>query len=137
METRPATEEDVPAILEISRTTPWDKEKYLRRQVTLGHVLVAVIDSTVVGFVAWNHEFFSLACIYLIAVAPNYRKQGIATRLFDVVEAACKGERLFSSTNLSDTRMQRFFELRGYRRSGELDIDPGNPEVFFQLDPRT
>jgi GNAT superfamily N-acetyltransferase len=134
MSVRLATTDDVAAIFEIAATTPWDKNEYLRRQVDVGHVLVATEAERVVGFVAWNFEFFSLPFIWLVAVLPAYRRRGIASLLFDAVEAACAGWRLYSSTNLSHSVMQNFLEKRGYSPVGEVDLDPGDPEVFYRLD---
>ena len=130
---RQATERDIAAVVEISRTTPWDKERYLRRQVDQGDLFVAVDKNAAVGFVVWNHEFFSLPFIWLVVVSPAHRKKRIATALLDFVEARCEGKRIFSSTNLSNDAMRRILERRGYRRAGEVDVDPGDPEIFYQL----
>lgn len=133
---RTALPADVGAILAIAATTAWDKDDVICREVGNGNVLVAGDDTSLAGFLVWNCEFFTLAFVWLVAVAPALRGQGVAALLFDAVETKCKGRRLFSSTNLSHTAMQRFLERRGYRRSGEIDLDPGDPEVFYQLDPR-
>lgn len=135
MKIRTAIPADVDAILAIAATTAWDKDDFLRSEVGSGNVLVADDGASIAGFLAWNCAFFTLPFVWLVAVAPAQRRQGVASELFDAVETACSGRRLFSSTNLSHAEMQRFFERRGYRRSGEVDLDPGDPEVFYQLDP--
>jgi GNAT superfamily N-acetyltransferase len=134
LEIRRADDADIADVLAIARTAPWDKESYLRRQVALGNVLVAAEQAFVVGFVAWNDEFFSLPFVWLVVVTPERRRNGIAARLFAAVEERCAGRRLFSSTNASNAAMHRLLAQRGYRRSGEIDLDPGDPEVFYELD---
>ena len=134
MSVRLATPDDVGAILEIAETTTWDKNDYLRQQVAGGHVLVATESESVVGFVAWNLEFFSQPFVWLVAVSPAYRRRGIASLLFDAVEVANAGRRIYSSTNLSHSVMQIFLEQRGYLPVGEVDLDPGDPEVFYRID---
>jgi GNAT superfamily N-acetyltransferase len=130
---RTADEADFPAILNVAAQTRWDKTAYLQRQLVLGNIYVAEQDSDLLGFIVWNREFFSLAFIWLVIVSDRYRRRGIASRLFSFVEEQCKGSRLYSSTNKSDAVMQRFFENRGYRWAGEVDVDPGDPEVFYLI----
>lgn len=131
---RPANDHDMPAILRIMRSTPWDKTAYLQRQLSQGNVVVAVEAGAVTGFVVWNEEFFSLPFIWLIAVAPEHRGKGTAAELFGYVEQKCAGSRLYSSTNESHAAMHRFFERRGYRLAGTADVDPGDTEVFYCID---
>jgi GNAT superfamily N-acetyltransferase len=135
MEIRTAAPEDTLAVLAISQTTPWEKDAYLTAQIGRRQVLVAV-QQDVLGFVVWNNEFFGFPFVWLVAVSPEHRRRGIAAQLFSAVETLCAGKRLFSSTNVSNVLMHRFFARRGYRRSGEVDVDPGDAEVFFELDKR-
>ena len=116
------------------RSTPWDKTDYLLRQLNLGNVSVTERDETIVGFIVWNREFFSLPFIWLVAVSPQHRGRGIAQGLFEYVEQRCAGSALYSSTNQSHATMLRLFERRGYRRAGTADIDVGDLEIFYRID---
>jgi ribosomal protein S18 acetylase RimI-like enzyme len=131
---RKATGDDLSAILAVIATTPWNKADYVRRQIDAGNVLVACEDDRAVAFVCWNTEFFSLPFVWFVAVLPQYRRRGIANQLFDAVEARCYGHQIYSSTNLSHEGMQRLLEGRGYLGVGEIDLDPGDPEVFYRKD---
>ena len=133
MELRVASDEDLGEILTIARTTAWDKAEYLKRQSAGGNVVAARSQTEVAGFVVWNREFFSLAFIWLVVVAPRHRRQGVAGKLFDEVESRCVGERVFTSTNASHVTMQTFLERRGYRKAGEVDVDAGDPEWFYEF----
>lgn len=131
---RGATQTDFGAIIAISNTTKWEKSDFLASLLSRHSVDVACEGNRVVGFNAWNHEFFSRPMIWLVVVDPEYRGRGIGNLLFVNTERACKGSRLYSSTNRSNEAMQRFHVRRGYRVCGELDLDPGDPEVFYCID---
>lgn len=131
---RLAREADYPSILSISNTTEWEKSNFLARMLSRDAVDVACDGERIVGFNAWNREFFSRPLIWLVVVDPEYRGLGIGSLLFAHAEQACKGTRLYSSTNRSNIAMQHFHERRGYHVCGELDLDPGDPEVFYCID---
>jgi GNAT superfamily N-acetyltransferase len=134
IQVRRANDADLHGILALSRTTPCNKDAYLRRQLENGCIDVACENGAIVGFIAWNREFFSKPFVWLAAVDPVKRRGGIGALLFANVERLCKGDRLYSSTNASNGAMHRFFERRGYRFAGEAELDPGDPEVFYYLD---
>lgn len=131
---RAATEDEFPTILTISDTTQWEKSDFLKRMLARNSVDVACEGERVIGFNAWNREFFSRPFIWLVVVKPECRGGGIGSLLFAKAERDCKGTRLYSSTNRSNEATQRFHERRGYRVAGELDLDPGDPEVFYCID---
>ena len=131
---RSAGESDLGAVLAIASTTRWEKSEFLRRMLAQKSIDVACDGERVAGFNAWNHEFFSKALVWLAVVDPAYRNGGIGSLLYARTERACRGERLYSSTNRSNAGMQRFHTRRGYRVAGEIDLDPGDPEVFYCID---
>lgn len=131
---RSATQADYPAIVAIGRSTQWEKSAFLALMISRGAVDVACKGTRIVGFNAWNRELFSQPMIWLIVVDPSERNEGIGGLLFSKAERDCKGTRLYASTNRSNVGMQRFYERRGYRPCGELDLDPGDPEMFYCID---
>ncbi len=134
IDVRPAAQNDYAAILAISKTTLWEKSDFLRQMLSRNCIDAAYDDEGIVGFNAWNLEFFSRPLIWLVVVDPAHRAGGIGSLLFAHTERACKGTRLYSSTNRSNVGMQHFHEQRGYRVCGEIDLDPGDPEVFYCID---
>jgi GNAT superfamily N-acetyltransferase len=135
---RAAVDGDLGAILAVSASTEHDHSAYLRGAVGKSEVLVAFDDRdgrSVIGFLVWNTEFFTMPFVWLIVVVPSYRRSGVAWLLFDAVEKTCSGQRIFTSTNRSNQAMQCFLNARGYRRSGKIELDPGDPDVFYQLTP--
>jgi GNAT superfamily N-acetyltransferase len=133
MELRTAISRDLPAIASLSQTTPWEKTAFLSRQIDLGNVTVAEEDGAIRGFIAWSYEFFEKPFVWLIVVAASHRKRGIATQLFDCVRRRCAGDHLYTSTNRSNAVMASLLQRLGYQRVGEIDLDPGDPEVFYRI----
>jgi GNAT superfamily N-acetyltransferase len=131
---RRAADADTSEVLQIAHTMPWIRDESLQRQLAAGSVDVACEGDRVIGFIAWNHEFFARPFVWLCVVDPEYRSCGVGSLLFARVERACKGSRLYSSANRSRDGMHRFFERRGYQRAGEIDLDPGDPEAFYFID---
>lgn len=131
---RQAQQPDVESIIEIARTTAWNNDQYLETQIRLGRADVACVEEKVVGVIICNEEFFSKPFIWLAVVAPAYRRKGVGALLFSAVERHHKDKRLYSSTNVSNEAMRRFFEARGYEHAGQLEIGPGDVEVFYSVD---
>jgi GNAT superfamily N-acetyltransferase len=82
----------------------------------------------------WNREFFEKPFIWLVIVKESHRRHGIGSKLLEVVESGCAGNRLYTSTNRSNATMAALLSRRGYRVVGEIDLDPGDPEVFYAVD---
>ena len=131
---RPALPEDLAAIEAIAPVARADAER--RRsivdEVAAGEAFVAVVERAVVGYLALEHSFFGRAFIALVCVHPGHRRAGVGTALVRQAEEASRSERIFVSTNRSNTAMQALLERLGYERSGVVgDLDPGDPELFY------
>lgn len=131
---RVATPSDVPRLLALVAQTPWEKNDFVRASVINNEVDVIDEGSGAIAFVAWNREFFSKPFVWLVVVDTAARRQGVAGQLFAHVERACAGSRLYTSTNTTNAAMHAFLLERGYVRRGELDLDPGDPEIFYSID---
>lgn len=129
---RTATSDDLPKIIALSSTTPWEKSNLLRRAVVAGDVVVAVEKDVVTGFIVWNFRFFEKPFVWLVVVAHERRRKGVASGLFADIEGRCANRPLHTSTNESNAAMIAFLHSRGYSRIGTLDLDPGDPEIFFR-----
>jgi ribosomal protein S18 acetylase RimI-like enzyme len=89
-------------------------------------------DGAVVGYAEMTTAFFHRPFIGLLSVRAKHRRQGIATALMKALEAKCREEKLFTSTNDSNSAMQALLAKLGYRRCGSIEeLDEGGPELIF------
>lgn len=97
---------------------------------------LAFLDGKPAGLAVVGH-FFSNPFLNLIVTAPDFQRQGVASALLDVIERAHADQKLFVSTNVSNTVMRALLPRRGYLPAGQVDhLDPGDPELFFVRLPR-
>lgn len=97
-----------------------------------GAVLVAEEVSGLVGFAVLDYRFFEMGFVPLVAVAPSARRRGVALALLAAAEAACTTQKLFTSTNESNTVAQALLRRAGFIPSGRVEnLDPGDPELIF------
>ena len=93
---------------------------------------VARQENRIVGFLLMHQHFFELPFIELLLVHPSFRRQGIGTALMQHIESLPTPGKLFTSTNVSNERMQRLCERLGYVRSGNIEnLDEDDPELFY------
>ena len=134
---RAAEVEDTDAILAFDLIAQGDeaRQTFIQKAVEHGYCTVAEIDSKPVAYIIMERNFFGWPFIELVYVHSDYRQQGLAVRLMQHIEAQCE-EKLFTSTNLSNLRMQRLLEKLGYTISGVVhNLDEGDPEVFYFKHP--
>jgi ribosomal protein S18 acetylase RimI-like enzyme len=132
---RPATANDIDSIIrfdEIAEQPETGRADFIRRSVTQGVVHVAVLDSQPVAYGVLIYTFFGNAFIDLLYVNPNQRRRGIGVSLMVYLESISEGEKLFTSTNLSNLRMQALLQKLGYTLSGVIhNLDEGDPELVY------
>lgn len=69
------------AKLEVSNFLTIEKSRFLTKQ---DNVVVSIVNRKIVGYLSWN--MFALSkCIRQVYVLPNYRRKGIAKKLFEWV----------------------------------------------------
>jgi GNAT superfamily N-acetyltransferase len=132
---RAATPSDLPGLVAIMAGTPWEKTAFIRAAILNDEACVVDEGAGPVAFIVWNREFFGRPFVWLVAVTPAARRTGLAGRLFARVEAACAAERIYTSTNESNAAMHALLLQRGYASRGVVDLDPGDPEIFYSKDP--
>jgi len=98
-------------------------------------VRVLLVDAELVGFAVVG-EFFGHPFLERIATHPEHRRLGVAQALMTNLEieflAHPGGDRLFVSTNESNTPMRTLLVKRGFKVSGVVEnLDVGDPELFF------
>jgi ribosomal protein S18 acetylase RimI-like enzyme len=113
---REALRDDLPSIAAIQASSPegaaWVPEDYLSYGC-----LVAVGQDRVLGFIAFRQTGDGEAEILNLAVAPESRCQGVATRLVEEVVAGRSGA-LFLEVRSSNTAARNFYQKLGFTQVG-------------------
>jgi ribosomal protein S18 acetylase RimI-like enzyme len=132
-----AQSSDVDAIRALQRTVPGSAldDRTLADAVQSGDLMVARIDSDVVGFALVDTWFYGRPFLSLIAVRADRRRSGIAEGLVrSVMSLSPKG--LHTSTNRTNIAGQKLFEKLGFERSGIVEnLDDGDPELVYFKKP--
>ena len=101
------------------------KNPYTEKQMTyelmenpVGNILVAVVDSNVVGFIDFMITFDS-ATINQIAVDEKFRKRGVGTQLIGAMINTCQAQEdevdfVTLEVRLSNTNAQRFYKKHAF-----------------------
>lgn len=132
---RPARSSDATAIRGIDHDP--SRESEIRQAAEQPRYIVAEVDGIVVGF-AVGGRLFGFDFLELLVVPAAHRRRGVGSALVRGWEATADTPKLFTSTNDSNTPMQRLCEGLGYARSGVIqNLDEGDPEIiYFKPTPR-
>jgi len=130
---RAATRADICAILELERRSSaaahWNADQYVAR-MREDCLLIATQDKTIRGFVC-AHVIGSDWEIENIVVEEEYRRQGIAAALMEVLTGTCRsrnGERLLLEVRESNEAARSFYRKLGFRESGRRPGYYRNPD---------
>ena len=117
-------EEDIDGILNVSSLSfsiPWSKTSYIQELSNpIAKYLVAKVDNNIIGF-AGTWIILDEAHITNIAVHPNYRKQGIASKLLEELINYCKNKNCTASTlevRSSNIAAQNLYKKYGFSEAG-------------------
>jgi ribosomal protein S18 acetylase RimI-like enzyme len=124
---------DSDAIRALQIAVPGGKldEQTLSHAVRSENCFIAKQNGTVVGFALVERWFFGRRFLSLLAVHPDFRRSGIATKLIRYA-ALVSAEGLFTSTNRSNAAAQRLFGKLGFEPSGIVEnLDKDDPELVY------
>jgi GNAT superfamily N-acetyltransferase len=108
------------------------RREFIRREVASGHCFVAVTGGTVIGYGVLNYTFYYHGCVDMLYVHSEHRRRGAGEALLRHMETLCRTPKLFTSTNLSNLRMQSLLAKLGYELSGVIhNLDEGDPEIVY------
>jgi GNAT superfamily N-acetyltransferase len=131
---RPAVESDVEALcsLDLIARQEDERREFIRGGVASGSCFVAVAGEEVIGYGVLNYTFYDNGCIDMLYVHSDYRRRGAGAALLQHMESLCRTPKLFTSTNLSNLRMQSLLAKLGYELSGVIhNLDEGDPEIVY------
>ncbi|MCT8002393.1 GNAT family N-acetyltransferase [Sphingomonas sanguinis] len=122
---------DLPRLMEFDRLLGDRVNEIVERRM-----LVAEVDATVVGYLAWQHG----GCIgkdYVnkLVVDDNYRRRGVAQALTQALGTALSG-RIYISTGGANTAALSLINGTGWTAAGRIDglLPLDEPELFFRRD---
>jgi len=108
------------------------REEQITKAISDKECFVIMTDNQAVGFVLFDYRFFGQGWIELIIINEKHRGKGIGGQVFDLLCKQCKAEKVFTSTNSSNLRMQKALAKSGFTFAGKLDgLDGGDPELFY------
>lgn len=131
---RPAAENDIEDIcsLDLVARRESGRRDFIRREVISGRCFVAVTGGAVIGYGVLNYTFYYQGCIDMLYVHSEHRRRGAASALLRHMESLCRTPKLFTSTNLSNLRMQSLLASLEYELSGVIhNLDEGDPEIVY------
>lgn len=108
------------------------RREFIRREVAAGRCYVAVVGGAVVGYGVLSYNFYENGFIDMLYVHADYRRRGAGAALLRHMESLCRTPKLFTSTNLSNLRMQSLLAKAGYELTGVIhNLDEGDPEIVY------
>lgn len=133
--TRIANQEDIQEIASCDEAGSFNQDalELVQRAICSGNCWISGRSGAVESYIVLDRKsFFLRDFVQLLFVKPCARRIGMASALFDIVEAAASTAKLFTSTNESNNAMQALLMKRGYAMAGIINhLDPGDPELVF------
>lgn len=109
-----------------------NREEKITKAILDDECFLILADDGKVGFVIFDYRFFDQGWIELIIIDKEYRGKGIGGKVFDIICEQCKTNKVFTSTNRSNTPMQRALAKADFTFAGEINgLDDGDPERFY------
>jgi hypothetical protein len=109
-----------------------NRRDYIENAIELGHCIIVKNEGDIEGFLIYDFNFFECSFISLIIVSPSKRRNGNASLLIDYMMSISPTTKVFSSTNRSNSSMQKVFHANGFTESGIVEnLDEGDPEIIY------
>lgn len=90
------------------------------------------VNAEVVGYGVIHSHFFGYPFIELVMIAHDQRGKGYGKALILFFQEQLTTEKLFTSTNQSNTKMKNLLLQLGFIKSGCIEnLDEDDPEVIF------
>jgi RimJ/RimL family protein N-acetyltransferase len=109
-----------------------NREEKITKAISRDECFLILSDHQVIGFLIFDYRFFDQGWIELIIIDEKYRGKGIGGKVFDLLCEKCRTDKIFTSTNISNTRMQKVLTKANFSFAGKLNgLDDGDPELFY------
>ncbi|WP_448950969.1 N-acetyltransferase family protein [Labrys neptuniae] len=119
------------AIDSVAETSP-ERRDHIRGWLEAAQCHVVETQSGLAAYGVLTSHFFGHPFIKMVMVGRDFRRQGLGAAIIRHFQSITAGGKLFSSTNMSNTPMQKLFARQGFKPSGYVDnLDEGDPEIIF------
>ena len=109
-----------------------NREEKITKAISNDECFLILADDKEVGFVIFDYRFFDQGWIELIIIDEKYRGKGLGGKTFYLICEQSKSDKVFTSTNSSNTQMQRALIKADFAFAGEIKgLDDGDPERFY------
>ena len=109
-----------------------NRENKIVKAISNDECFLIIADERKVGFVIFDYRFFDQGWIELLIINEKYRGKGIGVKTLNLLTEQCKSDKIFTSTNRSNTQMQRALTKANFTFAGEIKgLDEGDPEFFY------
>lgn len=105
-----------------------------REEIDDGRLHVVEVDGAIAGFVVESKKgLLGRPYVEYLAVKEEYRRQKIASKLLGHMESRHLSNRLFISTESTNTSMLNLLKRKGYKKAGTISKAnlSGADEVYF------
>lgn len=134
-----AEESHAQAIASFDHVAQYDNRRleFIRRSIANRNCYVVSVEGKTIGYAVLEYSFYENGFISMLYVQQEYRRRGVGEELTQHLEVVCRTEKLFTSTNESNTAMQSLLAKLGYVLSGVIDnLDEGDPELIYFKCPK-
>ncbi len=108
------------------------REEKITKAIIAKDCYIILADDKAIGFVIFDYRFFDQGWIELIIIEEAHRARGIGGQVISLICQLCKTNKVFTSTNSSNTQMQKVLNKAGFSFAGKIDgLDDGDPELFY------
>lgn len=108
------------------------REEKIIKAISDEACFIILADNKAVGFTIFDYRFFDRGWIELIVIEEKYRGKGIGVQAIDLICKQSKTKKVFTSTNSSNTHMQKALTKVGFSFAGKIHgLDDGDPELFY------
>ena len=108
------------------------REEKITKAIADEQCFIIVVHDRAVGFILFDYRFFDQGWIELIILEEKYRGIGIGTQALELICQQSKTNKVFTSTNSSNTKMQKAVTKAGFSYAGKVHgLDEGDPELFY------
>lgn len=135
---RKATRKDEALAIDFDYTLNREEHIELKRAEKIAKAIadeecfIILAGDSAVGFALFDYRFFDLGWIELIIVGAAHRGKGIGSQAMNLICQQSKTNKVFTSTNSSNTPMQKALTKIGFSFAGKVDgLDEGDPELFY------